>query len=231
MKTIGMIGGMSYESTTSYYQIINETINSKLGGLHSAKIIMYSVDFDEIERYQRNNDWDKVASIILEVALKLENVGADFIIICTNTIHKIVPIIKDKINIPILHIAQATVNKLKENKITKVALLGTKYTMQENFYKDVIINSNIDVVVPNNDDIEIINDIIFNELCLGITTLESKDIFINIINKLKNQGVQGVILGCTEIGHLIKQEDLDIIVFDTTYIHGYTAAMMAIEDK
>lgn len=223
MKTIGLIGGMSWESTASYYKIINEAIKNKLGGLHSSKILMYSVDFQEIEECQVKGDWNKSGDILSDAAKRLEVAGADFIVICTNTMHKVVPQIETQINIPILHIAEATSEVLTDNRIKKVALLGTKYTMEQDFYKDKILSSGIEVIIPNKTDIEIINDIIYDELCLGIIKEQSKSEFIRIINTLTYLGAQGVILGCTEIGLLINKNDVDIPVFDTTLIHALKA--------
>lgn len=229
MKTIGLIGGMSWESTVIYYQIINEVVKERLGGLHSAKVLLYSVDFSEIEECQANGDWDKSADILGTVAVNLERAGADFIVICTNTMHKVAPKIQQRINIPIIHIAEATSEKLKESGLDKVALLGTKYTMTQDFYKDKLIAAGINVLIPEDNDIDLVNDIIYNELCVGIISQKSKNEYLRVINQLEKQGAQGVILGCTEIGLLIKQEDTKIPVFDTTQIHGTRAALYAIE--
>ena len=228
MKTIGLIGGMSWESTVTYYQLINETVKKEQGGLHSGKILMYSVDFAEIEEYQARGDWDKSAEVLADVALRLEQAGADFIVICTNTMHKVVPQIKEKIHIPILHIAEATAEALKEAGITKVGLLGTKYTMTQDFYKEKLIAAGIEVVIPDSSGVETVNDVIYNELCLGIIKEESRQKFLKVIAQLGEQGAQGVILGCTEIGLLIKQADTDLPVFDTTLIHGTKAALLAV---
>ncbi len=230
MKKIGLIGGMSWESTVTYYKVINETIKQKLGGLHSGKIVLESVDFQEIEKYQSNGEWDKSARVLIEAARNLEKAGAGFIIICTNTMHKIASEIQKEIDIPIIHIAEATGERIIDSDIKKVILLGTKYTMTENFYKDKLISNNIEVVIPNKSDIEKVNSIIYNELCLGSIKPESKYIFLNIIDKLKNSGAQGVILGCTEIGLLINSKDLDIPVFDTTLIHAEKAALLSIKN-
>ena len=228
MKTIGLIGGMSWESTVTYYQLINETVKRELGGLHSGKILMYSVDFAEIEEYQAQGEWDKSAQVLADVALRLEQAGADFIVICTNTMHKVVPQIKEKIHIPILHIAEATAEALKEAGITKVGLLGTKYTMTQNFYKEKLIAAGIEVVIPDSAGVETVNDVIYNELCMGIIKEESRQKFLKVIAQLGEHGAQGVILGCTEIGLLIKQADTDLPVFDTTLIHGTKAALLAV---
>lgn len=228
MKTIGLIGGMSWESTTSYYQLINETIKEKLGGLHSAKILLYSVDFAEIERYQASGDWDKSAQVLSEIAQKLEQAGADFIVICTNTMHKVAPQIQEKITIPILHIAQATAEALLENGIQKVGLLGTKYTMTQDFYKDKLLEAGLEVLVPDQAGVEEVNRIIYNELCLGQIKETSKESYLAIIDDLKNAGAEAVILGCTEIGLLVKQADTDLPLYDTTAIHAQKAAEAAV---
>ena len=230
MKTIGLIGGMSWESTELYYRIINETVKENLGGLHSAKCLLYSVNFEEIEKYQSTDQWEKSAEVLTEIAKKLEDAGADFIGICTNTMHKTVPYMEKNINIPILHIAEATAEEIKAQNIKKVALLGTKYTMIEDFYKEKILESGIEVIIPNEDDIKIINDIIYDELCLGKVEFKSKEKYLKIIEKMKNQGAKGVILGCTEIGLLISQKDVDIKVFDTTKIHAKKIALNAIKN-
>ncbi|ADZ85632.1 aspartate/glutamate racemase family protein [Cellulosilyticum lentocellum] len=229
MKTIGMIGGMSWESTVTYYQMVNQVVKERLGGFHSAKCILYSVDFDEIEACQAKGEWEKSGEILADAAVNLERSGADFIIICTNTMHKVADQIQAKVNIPILHIAEVTAGRLKENTIEKVALLGTKYTMQQDFYKSKLIEQGIEVLIPNEADIEVVNNTIYNELCLGSVLETSKKEFIRIIEELADKGAEGVILGCTEIGLLIRQEDVSIPVFDTTIIHATKAALYAIE--
>lgn len=188
MKTIGLIGGMSWESTVPYYQIINEEVKNRLGGLHSAKIILYSVEFDEIEKCQSSGNWEKSGNILGKAAQSLESAGADFILICTNTMHKVVPQIASMIHIPIIHIADATADELQKNQIKKVGLLGTKYTMIQDFYKKKLIDRGIDVVIPDDTDIDIINDIIFHELCLGQIKEESRIKFEKIIECLKEKG-------------------------------------------
>ena len=228
MKTIGLIGGMSWESTASYYQLINETIKEKLGGLHSAKILLYSVDFAEIERYQASGDWDKSAEVLSQIAQNLEQAGADFIVICTNTMHKVAPQIQKTISIPILHIAQATADALLENGIKKVGLLGTKYTITQDFYKEKLFEAGLDVVIPDQAGVEEVNRIIYDELCLGQIEESSKQAYLAIIDDLKNAGAEAVILGCTEIGLLVKQEDTDVPLFDTTAIHAKKAAKVAV---
>lgn len=231
MKTIGLLGGMSWESTVTYYQVINETIKKELGGLHSAKCILYSVDFDEIETYQSRGEWDKSAEVLAQAAQALERAGADFIIICTNTMHKVATEIRRKITIPLLHIADTTAMELKKSRIKKVGLLGTKYTMQQKFYKKVLQDNGIEVIVPDDADIEVVNRIIYDELCLGKITAPSKAAYLRIISELSQQGAQGIILGCTEIGLLVKQSDTSVPLFDTTLIHAEKAALDAIAQQ
>ena len=229
LKIIGLIGGMSWESTVTYYKIINETIKKKLGGLHSAKCILYSVDFQEIEECQANGNWEKSGEILGEAANNLEKAGADFIVICTNTMHKVVNQIKEKISIPILHIAEMTAEKILEKGLKNIALLGTKYTMEQDFYKSKLIEKGINVIIPDKNDIEIINEVIYDELCLGTINSDSKKKFLEIVDKLRNKGAEGIILGCTEIGLLIKNEDTDVPLFDTAIIHAEQAAIYSIK--
>jgi aspartate racemase len=231
MKTIGIIGGMSWESTVTYYQIMNETVKQELGGLHSAKILLYSVDFSEIERCQAEGDWEKSGDILSMAAESLEKAGADFLVIATNTMHKVAPQIQKRIHIPIVHIAEVTAEELKQHHITTVALLGTKYTMTQEFYKEKLENAGITVLIPEAQEIEVVNSIIYDELCLGSILKASKERYLQIIETLKKRGAQGVILGCTEIGLLIKQEDTDLPVFDTTRIHAVKAAKLSLEGK
>ena len=229
LKTIGLIGGMSWESTVTYYKIINETVKEKLGGLHSAKCILYSVDFQEIEECQANGNWEKNGEILGEAANNLEKAGADFIVICTNTMHKVVNQIKEKISIPILHIAEMTAEKILEKGLKNIALLGTKYTMEQDFYKSKLIEKGINVIIPDKNDIEIINKVIYDELCLGTINSNSKKKFLEIVDKLRSKGAEGIILGCTEIGLLIKNEDTDVPLFDTAVIHAEEAAIYSIK--
>ena len=229
LKTIGLIGGMSWESTVTYYKIINETVKEKLGGLHSAKCILYSVDFQEIEECQANGNWEKSGEILGEAAYNLEKAGTDFIVICTNTMHKVVNQIKEKISIPILHIAEMTAEKILEKGLKNIALLGTKYTMEQDFYKSKLIEKGINVIIPDKNDIETINEVIYDELCLGTINFNSKKKFLEIVDKLRSKGAEGIILGCTEIGLLIKNEDTDVPLFDTAIIHAEQAAMYSIK--
>lgn len=229
MKTIGLIGGMSWESTVTYYTQINQLISKELGGLHSAKLLLASVDFAEIESCQSANEWEKSGELLLAEALKLEMAGADFLVICTNTMHKVYDQIKENCHIPIIHIADATIDKLEENKLKKIGLLGTKYTMEQDFYKKRLTDAQIEVLIPQEADRKAVNDIIFNELVLGDIKQTSKETYLHIIEKMIGEGVEGLILGCTEIGLLIKQSDVAVPVFDTTLIHSQKAVEMALE--
>ncbi len=229
MKTIGLIGGMSWESTIPYYRIINEEIKEKLGGLHSAKIVLYSVEFDEIEKCQSSGEWEKSGEILGNAARGIENAGADFILICTNTMHKVAPQIASMINIPIVHIADATADELEKRNIKTVGLLGTKYTITQDFYKQRLIDRGINVVIPDEEGIDTVNSIIYDELCVGKIADSSREKYKKIIEDLTGKGAEGVILGCTEIGLLIGQSDVSIPVFDTTVIHAKRAAELAME--
>ena len=221
MKTIGLIGGMSWESTLSYYKLLNEGVKARLGGLHSAKIILHSVDFAPIAKLQTEGKWEESALIIQEAALSLERAGVDFILLCTNTMHKVLPLVTPHIKVPFLHIAEATANALNAHGAHKAILLGTKFTMQESFYKDLLNAHHIDVVIPDQKSIETINQIIFKELCVGKIETASKEIFLKIIDDLTchNPSIDAVILGCTEIGLLLNQQSSKLPLFDTTILH------------
>ncbi|WP_445778045.1 aspartate/glutamate racemase family protein [Shewanella sp.] len=229
MKTIGMIGGMSWESTLSYYQAINQGVKAALGGLHSAKVCLYSVDFAEIEALQHQGRWDVTANILADAALAVEAGGADFVLICTNTMHKVADEIQARISIPILHIADATANALLADGITKVGLLGTRFTMEQDFYKRKISdNYPIEVIVPSADDQTQIHDVIYQELCLGKINPKSREAYLIIIDKLFAQGAQAVILGCTEIALLVQQQHTQVPLYDTTQIHANSAVSLAL---
>lgn len=230
MKTIGLIGGMSWESTVTYYQVINQMVAKSLGGLHSAKTLLYSVDFQEIEHCQANGEWDKSALILIDAAKRLQIAGADFIVICTNTMHKVADQIQAAITIPIIHIADVTAKKLIQQGIKTVALLGTKYTMEQDFYKSKLIDQDLTVLIPDQEDRNVVNQIIYDELCKGIIKPASKQAYLTIVDKLVERGAQGVILGCTEIGLLISQSDRNIPFFVTALIHAEAAAMLAISN-
>ena len=231
MKTIGLIGGMSWESTVPYYKIINEEVRDRLGGLHSAKIILYSVEFDEIEKCQSTGNWEGSGEILGSAAQGLESAGADFILICTNTMHKVAPQVASMIRIPLIHIADATADELEKCGIQTVGLLGTKYTMTGNFYTQKLIDRGIDVIIPDEAEADTVNDIIFHELCMGKISSDSRKKFQEIIGNLNAQGAEGVILGCTEIGLLIRQSDSPLPVFDTTVIHAKRAVELALENE
>lgn len=229
MKTIGLIGGMSWQSTITYYRIINEVVGETLGGFHSAKILLYSVDFDEIERYQIQGEWKKAGEVLAAAAQSLERGGADFVALCTNTMHKVAPQMERAIGIPLLHIARATAEALTGQGICRVGLLGTQYTMTQAFYTGELTAAGIEVVLPNAEDITTVNRVIFDELCRGIISAASKAAYLRIIGKMAEQGAQGVILGCTEIGLLIGQQDVALPVFDTARIHAQRAALYALD--
>ena len=228
MKTIGIIGGMSWESTVTYYEIINKEVARRLGGFHSAKMLMYSVDFAELEENMKNGYWQGNAVILADAAVRLERAGADFIVIATNTMHKLVPDIEKEISVPILHIADATADAIKRDGIKKVGLLGTRFTMTQDFIKDKLVDAGLEVVLPESKDMEFVNDVIFNELCLGKVLDSSRDEYKRIIEDMKEKGAEGVILGCTEIGMLIKDEDSALPTYDTTIIHATAAADLAL---
>ena len=229
MKTIGLIGGMSWESSAEYYRIINETMKEKLGGLHSAKCIMYSVDFEEIEKLQHAGKWKEATEVMIDAARRVEKGGADFIVICTNTMHKMADEVQSSITIPLLHIADATAEKIRSKGLKKVGLLGTKFTMEEDFYKGRLSNTfGLDVIIPEEDEREIVHDIIYKELCLGEIKKSSKKKFKKIIENLVSRGAEGIILGCTEIPLLIKQEDCSVPLFDTTEIHARSAVELSL---
>lgn len=229
MKTIGLIGGMSAESTVTYYKVINSVVNQKLGGFHSAKCLLYSVDFDEIERCQMSGEWEKSGEILADAARRLQKGGADFLVLCTNTMHKVAHAIQSAVHIPFLHIAEATARRVKDAGIGKVCLLGTAFTMEEGFYKDVLARNGIDVIVPDADDRKTVNDVIYGELCHGVIKDESRAKFVGIINKAAALGARGAILGCTEIGLLVGDGDITLPVFDTALIHAEEAALAALE--
>ena len=229
MKTIGLIGGMSAESTVTYYKVINSVVNQKLGGFHSAKCLLYSVDFDEIERCQMSGEWEKSGEILADAARRLQKGGADFLVLCTNTMHKVAHAIQSAVSIPFLHIAEATARRVKDAGIGRVCLLGTAFTMEEGFYKDVLARNGIDVIVPDADDRKTVNDVIYGELCHGVIKDESRAKFVGIINKAAALGARGAILGCTEIGLLVGDGDITLPGFGTALIHAEEAALAALE--
>lgn len=230
MKTVGLIGGMSWESTVTYYQLLNEGIKDALGGLHSAKVLLYSVDFYEIESLMSRGAWDKAAELLGDVAARLEQAGADMILICTNTLHKVAPQVQAKIRVPLVHIAEAAAETLKEQGISRVGLLGTQYTMTQEFYRDKLVERGIEVLIPEGDDIELVNRVIFDELCLGIVKEESRAEYLRVIAALQQRGVQGILLGCTELGLIVAKEDVSLPLYDTTEIHAKKALALALAE-
>lgn len=230
MKTIGLIGGMSWESSLEYYRIINETVKKELGGFHSAKSIMYSVDFAEIETLQHQARWDELTRVMVQAAQTLEKAGAGMILICTNTMHKMADDVQNNINIPLLHIADATAQVIQEKGLQNIGLLGTKYTMEQDFYKGRLTDKyGLNILIPADNDRKMIHDVIYDELCLGKIQESSKTEYIKIINDLIQDGAEGVILGCTEIPLLIKQKDVPVPVLDTARIHAEKAVMEALK--
>ncbi|HOD92918.1 MAG TPA: aspartate/glutamate racemase family protein [Clostridia bacterium] len=228
MKSIGLIGGMSYESTVTYYNTINNHINNMLGEHHSAKILLYSVDFEEIYVNIQNKDWKKAANILIDAAVKLENGGVDFILICTNTLHMVFDIVQQSVHVPFLHIADALINSLNKDNLNNILLLGTKTTMTQPFYVDKLLQAGITVILPSDEEMIQLDNIIFNELCKGEINAESKNILISIINNAQKKGAQACVLGCTELGLIISKNDISLPVYDTAIIHSITAASMAL---
>ena len=231
MKTIGLIGGLSWLSSIEYYRMLNEMVNERLGGVNAGKIILYSVNFAEIKVLTEEGRWDEIEKMIGDVAKKLEQAGADCILIGANTMHKIAEDIQRAVNIPVIHIAEATATQINKQHLKKIALLGTKYTMQLDFYKDKLAVQGITTVIPGEEEIEFINTAIYTEMGKGIFLPATKEKFLDIINKLTKQGAEGIILGCTEIPLLIKQEDCPVPVFDTTKIHSTAAVEFALNNS
>ncbi len=232
MRTIGLIGGMSWESSSEYYRIINESVKEKLGNNHSAKCILYSFDFSEIEKLQHEGKWRELTNMMIDAANKLKDSGAEFLVICTNTMHRMADDIHKKTNMEILHIVDTTAEEIKKKEIKKVGLLGTKFTMEGDFYIGRLKDKyDIEVIVPDRVERDFIHNVIYKELCNGIIKESSKEKFKRIIKNLAEKGAEGVILGCTEIPLLIKQEDVDIPIFDTTKIHAEYAVRYSLKDE
>ncbi len=229
MKTIGLIGGMSWESTIPYYRQINERIKEHLGGLHSAKVALYSVDFHEIERLQHAGDWDAAGRLLADAARSLAAAGADFLVLCTNTMHKVAPAIEAAVQIPLLHIADPTAEAIRAAGVSTVGLLGTRFTMEQAFYKDRLVDKfGLKVLTPNEADRQVVHRIIYEELCLGRIREESRDEYRRVIAALVEQGAEAVILGCTEISLLVGPADAAVPLFDTTALHALSAADAAL---
>ncbi len=231
MKTLGLIGGMSWESTQTYYRLINQKVRDELGGLHSAKIVLYSVDFAEIEALQHKGDWQATAEILGSVGRSVESAGADVLVLCTNTMHKVASEIEQAVSIPLLHIADATANVLEQDGITCVGLLGTRFTMEQTFYIGRLEQRGIQVVVPDELQRERIHSVIYDELCRGVVNPDSKTDYLDVIASLTERGAQGVILGCTEIGLLVQAADTEVRLYDTTEIHAEQAVQLALGQR
>ncbi len=230
MKTIGLIGGMSWEPSLEYYRILNEEVKNQLGGFHSAQCVLYSVNFHDIEQLQHQDKWNEATDYLIRVAQKVEKAGADFIVICTNTMHKMAGAITENTNIPLLHIGDVTAEAVQRDGNKRVGLLGTRFTMEQDFYKGRLTDTyNIEVLIPPEEEREIIHKILYQELCLGQIKQESQNMFRSIINRLKNRGAQGIILGCTEIPLLVEQKDYDLPLYDTTALHAKAAVKLALE--
>lgn len=229
MKVIGLLGGMSWESTALYYRSINEAVKKELGGLHSAKLVLYSVDFHEIEQLQATGEWQKAGALLADAARALEQAGADFIVLCTNTMHKVAQQITGAVDIPLLHIADATASRIQATGLRKVGLLATRFTMEQDFYKGRLEQGyGLEVIVPDEDDRHIVHRIIYEELCQGIIREESRAQYRQILTRLKDQGAEAVILGCTEITLLVTESDSPLPLFDTTAIHAEDAVLNAL---
>ena len=231
MKTIGLIGGMSWESTLEYYRLLNLGVKEALGNLHSAKILLHSVDFAPIEAMMREGSWDEIGFILAEAAGGLERNGADFLVICTNTMHKVAPFISSRVKIPLLHIVDATGKALQAERIGRVGLLGTAFTMEEGFYRDRLVeNYAVGVLVPDRSEREVVNRVIFAELCCGLVTESARRDYASIIDSLRNRGAEAVVLGCTELGMLVNEQEMDLPLYDTTALHAAEAVAMALAD-
>jgi aspartate racemase len=230
MKTIGMIGGMSWESSLEYYRIMNQAVKEKLGGFHSARCILYSVDFDDVEKMQHQGNWESLTRLMIEAAQSVKKAGSDFLIICTNTMHKMADAVQSAVQIPLLHIADVTAEAVKANGQNRVGLLGTKFTMEQDFYRGRLKDLHgIDVLIPEDEERQTIHDILYNELCLGKIRKLSSEKFQSIIQNLVERGAQGVILGCTEIPLIVRQEDYKIPLYDTTSLHALAAVEFALQ--
>lgn len=231
MKTIGLIAGMSWKSSLEYYKIMNELVKEKLGGHNCARIILYNVDFEEVVKCQKSGDWQKSGEILAQAAQSLEKAGSDFVLICTNTMHKVADIVQASINIPLIHICDAVIAQIKKQDIKKVGILATKYTLDGNFYCGRFDKNNIEYVLPDDEDLQRVHDIIFDELCLGNINENARLFYKNVIQKMVEEGAEAIIFGCTEIQLLINQNDSPVPVFDTTYHHSAYAVELALTEE
>ncbi len=230
MRVIGLLGGMSWESTAVYYRILNQEVRRRLGGQHSARILLYSLDFEEIERFQDTAAWDRAGQLLAAYAQELQRAGADLVLLCTNTMHKVAGVIEAAIDIPLIHIADAAAEKVKSEGLTRLGLLGTRFTMEEDFYRDRLSQHGLQVLVPDADERREVDRVIYEELCMGRIRDESRDAYREIIGILAGRGAEGVILGCTEIGLLVGPGDAPIPIFDTTRIHAESAVERALAE-
>ncbi len=232
MKTIGLLGGMSWQSTVSYYQIINRAVAERLGGLHSAKIILYSIDFEELERFQHANQWAEAGSLLADAAVVLQDAGADFLVLCTNTMHRVAPDIEARIRIPLLHIADPTGQALHVSGCSTVGLLGTRFTMEQDFYRDRLESAfGLTVHVPEAASRKLVHEVIYTELCRGIISESSRTGFKRVVSELVNEGAEAIILGCTELSLLLRSEDVSVPLFDTTLLHAKAAVSFALDQR
>jgi len=232
VKTIGLLGGMSWESTVPYYQIINRAVAEQLGGLHSAKIILYSVDFDDIEQLQHSNRWAEAGELLSEAGVALQNAGADFLVLCTNTMHRVAPEIEARVRIPLLHIADPTAEALKASGVSTVGLLGTKFTMEQDFYRGRLETKfGLTVHVPDPISRDLVHDVIYKELCRGIISQGSRENFLRVVSQLAQMRAQAIVLGCTEIGLLLRASDVSVPLYDTTFLHARAAASLALDSS
>ncbi len=228
MKTIGLIGGMSWESTALYYRLVNEAVKHALGGLHSARLVLYSVDFDDIEHLQRSGDWNTAGRLLGDAARALEAAGADLLVLCTNTMHKVAPAIEAAVAIPLLHIADPTAAAVRAAGVRRVGLLGTRFTMEEAFYRERLVERGLEVVLPTPDDRALVHRVIYDELCVGVVDARSREAYRRVMADLVARGAGAIILGCTEIGLLVGEGDVDVPVFDTTVLHARAAVAAAL---
>jgi len=231
MKVIGLIGGMSWNSTLEYYRVINESFTSRLGGLHSARLVLYNLDFDEIQRAQHEGHWDEITRVLVDAGNAVKRAGADFLVICTNTMHKVADGVEEKVGLPLLHIVDVTGDAVKERGLYRIGLLGTRFVMKEPFYLERLRGRfGIEVLVPGEDDIDTIHQIIYNELCDGKIKASSRRVCADIINRLVNEGAEGIVLGCTELSSLIHPSDIHAPTFDTTRLHAEAAVNLALAE-
>ena len=232
MKTLGLIGGMSWESTALYYRLINEGVRESLGGLHSARLLLWSFDFEEVERCQAEDRWEDATHMMIDAGERLKRGGGEALVICTNTMHRMADEVEAAVGLPVVHIADATAEGVKRRGVGRVALLGTAYTMEQEFYRGRLVNRHgLDVVIPGPADRAVVHSVIYDELCLGTVRDASKTRYLEIIERLVADGAEGVILGCTEIGLLVGQDDLDVPVFDSTLLHAEKAVAIALSDE